>query len=78
MEYKEHKIGEIITLTDGRRLTVVEGSECSDCYFRNRIVSSDSGVPECKRLLRQEILGWCIDVVRTDHKNIIYKEIKEK
>lgn len=59
----EHKIGEIVTLPDGRKAEVVEDNgkyRCHRCYF-------------CRSCYGRT----CYHKERTDHKNIIYKEIKE-
>lgn len=60
----EHKIGEIVTLPDGRKAEVVEDAicvACVECFLFNR----DCWDFECRA------------PKRTDHKYIIYKEIKE-
>lgn len=57
----EHKIGEIITLPDGRTAEVVEGSDCGRCALNEYICH----------------LFVCTKKLRTDGKGIIYKEIKE-
>lgn len=68
----EHKIGEIITLPDGRKAEVAESVNnlCIGCYY-HLLNTSD-----CISLRKNGKLGKCI--LRTDHKNIIYKEIKEE
>ena len=63
----EHAIESIITLPDGRKAEVVEDNNdvfvpCAGCAFDVYF--------NCQGLA-------CIDDKRTDHKNIIYKEIKE-
>lgn len=65
----EHAIGTRITLEDGRIAEVVEdaGEVCDNCIFN----VFDSCLP-------QGIGGYCTEEYRTDHKNIIYKEIKEE
>lgn len=62
----EHKIGEIVTLPDGRKAEVVE--EPVSCSCEGCILKDESCYPT--------ITGMCNDYDRTDHKNIIYKEIK--
>lgn len=63
----EHKIGEIITLPDGRKAEVVEVvSGCRGCIY--------NPVGEC---WLEPHYGECHYLTRTDHKDIIYKEIKE-
>lgn len=63
----EHKIGEIITLLDGRKAEVVESdiATCDGCVYQETY---------CLNLR----LRNCGRRLRTDHKNVIYKEIKEK
>lgn len=62
----EHRIGEIVTLPDGRKAKVVEGL-CPECCFHMRGFEVFCYAPR----------EWkCMKVDRTDHKNIIYKEIK--
>lgn len=53
----------------GTRITleVVEGEFCKGCFF-------DSAEEGCLRPFD----AYCSNIVRTDHKNIIYKEIKEE
>lgn len=61
----EHRIGEIITLLDGRKAEVVEDKElvqCRVCIFGKTSICKGRN---------------CLGVLRTDGKNIIYKEIKE-
>ena len=69
----EHKIGEIITLPDGRKAEVVERMfgkyNCDDCIF--------AGV-NCINAYCLGITKGCDYMIRTDHKNIFYREIKEK
>lgn len=59
----EHKIGERITMEDGRVVEVVSGCNCDLCAF------GDSDIP-CDP-------HRCSGTLRKDHKNIIYKEIEE-
>lgn len=62
----EHAIGEIVTLPDGRKAKVVEDKkleQCRACIFGN--------IDRCTG-------RTCLGIFRTDHKNIIYKEIKEE
>lgn len=63
----EHKIGEVITLPYGRKVEVVEGDGCKDCVFSDLLCGSFEG-----------IVGSCGDNNRSDHKNIIFKEIKKE
>lgn len=63
---KEHEIGEIITLPDGRKAEVVEEIELSSCLG---CIYIDEACPA-------EYCCWC--GARTDQKNIIYKEVKEE
>lgn len=65
----EHAIGEIVTLPDGRKAEVVEVNNCHLCIFND-------GELDC--ICRAHNIGHCTNTFRTDHKNIIYKEIKEK
>lgn len=46
-------------------LEVVEGCNCEDCFFCN----NRTGACECPY--------ECRSLYRTDHKDVIYKEIKE-
>lgn len=68
----EHKIGEIVTLPDGRKAEVVEDTDlknfCEGCIF-----NSKRGEWGCVN-----VAGDCSAPDRSDHKNIIYKEIKGK
>lgn len=60
----EHAIGEIVTLPDGRKAEVVEGQlDCSGCVFL---------LGTAEECFEYE----CLRKYRTDHKNIIYKEVK--
>lgn len=63
----EYAIGTRITLEDGRVIGVVEAPNklyrCDSCIFE--------GTFECCESYK------CSEYDRTDHKNIIYKEIKE-
>lgn len=66
----EHAIGEIVTLPDGTKAQVVRG-RCSykKCIFRAKrlcTISDEIGFASCAAHARK------------DHKNIIYKEIKEE
>lgn len=67
----EHKIGEIVTLPDGRKVEVVEEKNdmCDGC------VLFDSS---CVAWRIFGTLGQCDRAMRTDHKGVIYREIKEK
>lgn len=67
----EHKIGEVVTLPDGRKAEVVEVKKdwCTGCLFNEADEELDCSV----------FVGLsCTPIHRKDHKNIIYKEIKEK
>ena len=74
MSNMEHKIGERITLEDGRVVEVVKDNKpsyllnfaCWECVFGK----------EGNRKYCVTIAGECSGVTRTDHKNVIYKEIK--
>lgn len=66
----EHKIGEIVTLPGGRKAEVVEGNSCYGCYLHERHL--------CTNYYAAGYILNCIPALRTDHKNIIYKEIKEE
>lgn len=66
----EHRIGEVVTLPDGKKAEVVEGY-CRDCVFRKTLWEKG----EC---WKTDYIGECGDWSRTDGKNIIYKEIKEE
>ena len=60
----EHAIGTIVTLPDGRKAEVVEEivqDSCEGCIYKNVDCPKDY---------------CCNDSDRTDHKNIIYKEVK--
>lgn len=64
----EHKIGEIVTLPDGRKAKVVNNrkrQDCNGCVFITQFCC-----------LNYEDV-FCDEFNRTDHKNIIYKEVKE-
>lgn len=67
----EHKIGEIVTLPDGRKAEVVESKTCEECAVRIK------GMIACIKWTERGKIGACSSVRRSDHKNIIYKEIKE-
>lgn len=56
----EHKIGKKITLENGKEVVAVEGDECGMCALKEY---------DCARYV-------CIGKSRSDHKDIIYKEIK--
>lgn len=56
----EHRIGEVVTLPDGRKVEVVEGFGCKKCVFAKCICND----------------RFCSPTYRTDGKNIIYKEVK--
>lgn len=62
----EHAIGKEIILSNGKKVKVVEVSidnGCRGCY-------------NCRYML-QDKRGACTAMIRTDNKDIIYKEIKE-
>lgn len=62
----EHKIGTVITLPDGRKAKVVAGGgviRCTECVLLASAICSHVR---------------CRINERDDHKNIIYKEIKEE
>lgn len=65
----EHKIGEIVTMPDGRKAEVVErGYSCELCIFNiKRLCYIRTVFEKCN----------CAALIRTNHKNVIYKEIKE-
>lgn len=63
----EHKIGEIITLTDGRKAEVVDSKNCHFCIFNGG---------ELDNICYARNVGSCTNIFRTDHKNVIYKEVK--
>lgn len=67
----EHKIGEIITLPDGRKAEVVEDGFCVDCIFHKTLWV------QC-RCRETEYVGQCYRGLRSDHKSIAYKEVKEE
>lgn len=64
----EHAIGEIVTLPDGRKAEVMEGGQCVSCCLFGDL---------CNYMKWDKSLE-CSYRSRTDHKNIIYKEIKEE
>lgn len=66
---EEHKIGEHITLEDGREVEVMEDAPCIQCVFHPH---SFRGEIFCKAPK-----GWyCTSAKRNDHKNIIFQEVK--
>lgn len=71
----EHKIGEIVTLPDGRKAEVVEWDghtkRCDNCIFYKMWKA-----PYREECLNPDIYVKCCACERTDGKNIIYKEIK--
>lgn len=67
----EHPIGKVIELPDGRKVEVVEQDNCEGCVFR-----TDTG-RRCWNGKVMQIIGECNKALRTDYKNIIYKEIKD-
>lgn len=64
----EHKIGEIVTMQDGRKARVEEGL-CEHCAYHKFGYDFYCDIPR-----KYE----CMAIYRTDHKSIIYKEIKEE
>lgn len=66
----EHAIGEIVTLPNGRKAKVVEVDiiYCHHCLFFRH----------CVELKILGLIGNCNPLTRTDHKHIVYKEIKEE
>lgn len=60
-------MGMIVTLQDGRKAQVAKGL-CKDCVYHKIGYEDYCDIP------RQY---YCTMDVRTDHTNIIYKEIKE-
>lgn len=58
---KDLKIGTKITLE------IVEGDTCKDCFFQYTC-----SYDECEKLLMDK----CYGPLRTDGKNIIFKEVK--
>lgn len=62
----EHAIGKVVELPDGRKAEVVEDSQYAECGQR------------CDMKTEHCFLYKCTDWERTDHKSIIYKEIKEE
>lgn len=65
----EHPIGKVIDLPDGRKAEVVEGL-CQDCAVGER------GIIACIKWRERGRIGECLEERRTDHKHIIYKEVK--
>ena len=59
---KELKVGERVTIT----LEVVENNGCTGCFF-------NSG----NRCYANELGFKCGKGIRSDHKNVIFKEVKE-
>ncbi len=66
----EREIGEVFNY-DGKKLKVVEtkGSTCYNCYFADR---------DCDCMNTRKILGACVSEIRTDHKPVIFVEVKEE
>ena len=58
---KELKVGERVTIT----LEAVESDKCESCYFSAKNGCNVRGKFEC------------MDKYRSDHKNVIFKEVKE-
>lgn len=70
-----HKIGKVVTVTNGRKTIVEENKThaCDGCIFEFQ------GVWQCCHWLRFiGIIGQCGKEERRDHKDIIYREIKEE
>lgn len=69
-EVKERKIGEVFGY-EGKKLKVVETkiSTCHNCYFADR----DCDCENTRKVLRE-----CISERRTDHKPVIFVEVKEE
>lgn len=67
----EHKIGEIVTLPDGRKAEVVESKTCEECAVGMK------GIIACIKWTERGKIGACYSARRSDRKKIIYKEIKE-
>ena len=69
----ERAVGTRITLPDGRKAEVVENNSgiCIGCALWDNI-----GM-HCDFYATEQIGEECYNKLRTDHKNIIYKEIKE-
>ena len=67
----EHAIGEIVPLPNGRKVEVVEGKSCEGCAV------CMEGMIACIKWTERGKIGTCFSIRRTDHKNIIYKEIKD-
>lgn len=64
----EHAVGEIVTMPDGRKAKVVENETCDGCAF----IGTGCIVDQNKNRL-----GRCVGLERTDHTDIIYKEISD-
>lgn len=69
-EHKEREIGEVFGY-EGKKLKVVETkiSTCHNCYFADR---------DCDCENTRKVLGVCISKRRTDHKPVIFVEVKEE
>lgn len=60
-DMKELKVGEKVTIT----LEAVENSNCKECFFY-----VEGGYYQCIRKFK------CSKYDRSDHKNVIFKEVK--
>lgn len=69
-EHKEREIGEVFGY-EGKKLKVVETkiSTCHNCYFADR----DCDCENTRKVLRE-----CISESRTDHKPVIFVEVKDE
>lgn len=67
----EHRIGEIVILSDGSKAEVVEATEndCEGCFLYEKRIT-DPCTPN------DDVV--CSGHLRADGKNVIYKEIKEE
>lgn len=67
----EYAIGETVTLPDGRKAKVVEGKYCRECAI------NALGINTCIEWTDGEKIGVCSSAYRSDHKDIIYREVKD-
>lgn len=70
----EHAIGTEIILPDNRKVKVVEDNKPS--YLLNHGCWACMFAKEGNKKYCATIAGECSGVNRTDHKNIIYQEVK--
>lgn len=65
----EYAIGEIVILPDGRKAEVVEEDKytCYGCIYDHK---------SCIDYRINGVISHCDEYMRSDHKSIIYKEIK--